>query len=145
MPSKFFDKIDSSLPSYLEVFAGKSLDIIDQVNAILNRQGLTQKDLAAKLGKSESEISKWLSGGHNLTLKTISKIEDALGADVIVTPSKVNADLFDYFHLLEEGPTLHLLSSKEADHDGDFLDDEFELGHYHSDDEERFIPFRQTA
>jgi transcriptional regulator with XRE-family HTH domain len=39
--------------------------------------------LARALGKSESEISKWLTGLHNLELRTIYKIEIALGEDVI--------------------------------------------------------------
>ena len=40
---------------------------------------MEQKDLAKALGKNESEISKWLSGSHNFTLKTIARIEDVLG------------------------------------------------------------------
>jgi transcriptional regulator with XRE-family HTH domain len=35
------------------------------------------------MGKSESEISKWLTGLHNLELRTIYKIEAVLGEDII--------------------------------------------------------------
>ena len=35
------------------------------------------------ISKSESEISKWLTGLHNLELRTIYKIEAALGEEVI--------------------------------------------------------------
>ncbi len=34
-----------------------------------------QRDLANAMGKTEAEISKWLCGFHNFTIKTISKIE----------------------------------------------------------------------
>ena len=34
----------------------------------------------------ESEVSKWLSGLHNLTLKSITKMETILGNDIIITP-----------------------------------------------------------
>lgn len=44
----------------------------------LRQQGLSQKDLADKLGKCPSEISKWLSGSHNFTVDTLSDIETAL-------------------------------------------------------------------
>jgi len=39
-----------------------------------------------KLNKSNAEISKWLSGQHNLTVKSIAKIEEALGEEIITTP-----------------------------------------------------------
>ena len=54
-----------------------------KIAKILRGQGKTQRDLARALGKSESEISKWLTGLHNLELRTIYKIEAALGEEVI--------------------------------------------------------------
>ena len=36
-----------------------------------------------RLGKTETEVSRWLSGTHNLTLATICKISTALGEDVV--------------------------------------------------------------
>ena len=53
---------------------------------ILNIKGMTQKDLAQRLGKTETEVSRWLSGTHNLTLSTICKISAALGEDIITVP-----------------------------------------------------------
>jgi transcriptional regulator with XRE-family HTH domain len=44
--------------------------------------------LAQKLGKTESEVSKWLSGTHNLTLKSIAKIEIALDANLLDVPAR---------------------------------------------------------
>jgi transcriptional regulator with XRE-family HTH domain len=41
-----------------------------------------------KLGKSEAEISKWLSGLHNMELKTIAKIENALDEEVLAVTSR---------------------------------------------------------
>ena len=35
------------------------------------------------MGKTETEVSRWLSGTHNLTMATICKISAALGEDVI--------------------------------------------------------------
>jgi transcriptional regulator with XRE-family HTH domain len=53
---------------------------------LLEEKGWTQKDLAAKLDKSPSEISKWLSGEHNLTLRTLTRLEVELGEDLIQIP-----------------------------------------------------------
>ena len=88
MPSKFFDKIIKRTSKESKIYVSKSLDIIDQIYEITERKGMTQKDLANALWKNESEISKWLSGEHNLTLRTIAKIEAVLGEDIIITPMK---------------------------------------------------------
>ena len=61
-----------------------SFEIADRIYAILKRKGMTQKELAAKMGKRESEISKWLTGRHNFTTNTISDISMALGEPIIL-------------------------------------------------------------
>ncbi|HAX95366.1 MAG TPA: hypothetical protein DCY35_02415 [Prolixibacteraceae bacterium] len=68
------------------IFVRKNLAISAQVEALRKEKGWTQKELARKLGKTESEVSRLLSGLHNLTLKSIAKLEAELGSDIIVTP-----------------------------------------------------------
>jgi transcriptional regulator with XRE-family HTH domain len=68
------------------IFVRKNLDISAQVYALLEQKGWSQKDFAQKLGKNESEVSKWLTGLHNITLQSIAKMEAVLEADIIVTP-----------------------------------------------------------
>lgn len=73
-------------PDSLE-FADLSFAIIDRVHGIMDRMpGMNQKQLAAKLGKRESEISRWLGGMHNLTLRNLARLNVALGSKVIVVP-----------------------------------------------------------
>jgi len=90
MPSKFFDIALKKRSKHSKIFVDKSLDIVVQIHEIMERKGKTQKDLANALGKKESEISKWLSGWHNLTIKTIAKIEAVLGEDIIIIPMKIS-------------------------------------------------------
>ncbi|NPA42971.1 MAG: helix-turn-helix transcriptional regulator [Chlorobi bacterium] len=71
----------------LEYFTDYSMGIAAAVGEELKRRGLTQKDLARQLNKSESEISKWLSGTHNFTLRSIAKLSAALGKKLIFTES----------------------------------------------------------
>ncbi|MDD6888747.1 MAG: helix-turn-helix transcriptional regulator [Bacteroidales bacterium] len=60
-----------------------SFEIVDRIHTILNEKGMKQKDLAERLGKNESEISKWMRGTHNFTIDTLVSIEDALGEPII--------------------------------------------------------------
>lgn len=60
-----------------------SFKIAERIDALLKSKGMTQKELAAKMGKRESEISKWLTGRHNFTTKTLASISLALGEPII--------------------------------------------------------------
>jgi hypothetical protein len=59
--------------------------------------------------KRDSEISKWLGGGHNFTIATIAKIEAVLGEDII-SVKKYRKPVAGYA-LMPEGKR-HLLSER---------------------------------
>ena len=61
----------------------KNLAIANKIQELLNDRGLKPADLARLLEKKPSEISKWLTGTHTFTTKTITKIETVLGVDII--------------------------------------------------------------
>src|SRR6056297_3729212 len=67
----------------VDLYVNQSFDIVDRIHEILAKQGKEQKDLARELGKKESEISKWMSGTHNFTIKTLAKIEAVLDEPII--------------------------------------------------------------
>lgn len=48
--------------------------------------GLTQKDLAERMGCSQQYVSLILKGKENLTLETISRIEKVLDFDLLIHP-----------------------------------------------------------
>ena len=64
-----------------------SFAVADRIHALLNSKGMSQKDLAKKMGKTEAEVSVWLSGQHNFTIRTLAKISVALGDDLIQIPN----------------------------------------------------------
>ncbi|MCB0782398.1 MAG: helix-turn-helix transcriptional regulator [Flavobacteriales bacterium] len=76
-------------------YVQKNMDIAQQVRVYLEAQGLTQKEFAQRLGKQPSEVSRWLSGLHNLTLESITKMEAELNADIIMTPDRAR-DRFNH-------------------------------------------------
>ena len=61
-----------------------SFMIADIIHELLQKRGLKQKDLAERMNKKESEISKWMRGTHNFTLETISQIEAVLGEPILM-------------------------------------------------------------
>jgi transcriptional regulator with XRE-family HTH domain len=93
MKSKIAERIMATTPEETKRFVRKYGDIVVRVHQILKEKGITQKMLADKMGKTPSEISKWLSGEHNFTLRSITKLETELGEDLIYIPKK------DSFHV----------------------------------------------
>ncbi len=75
-----------NIPNDVDIFVSNSFQIVDRIFEILEKKELDQKDLAKLLNKSESEISKWMTGTHNFTLRTLSKIKDVLKEDIIIIP-----------------------------------------------------------
>lgn len=81
------DVIEQASPESVR-FIEQSLAMANYIESLLSIKGLKQKDLAGKTGKSEAEISKWLSGTHNFTLRSIAKIEAVLNENLIEIPKK---------------------------------------------------------
>lgn len=71
-----------------------SFSIAERIVEVLKQKGITRRELANRLGKRESEISKWLTGRHNFTISTLSHISSALGQDIIMV-TRQNYDVLD--------------------------------------------------
>lgn len=87
MPSELFQRLLKEVKPENSQFVEKNMAIADQVREILDTHPTikTQKALAEALGKEPSEISRWLSGLHNIGLENITRMEVALGSDIILT------------------------------------------------------------
>ena len=64
----------------------KSQHIAIKVYSILKSRGLSQGWLAGELGVSRQQVSKIVRGKENLTLETISKLENVLDTKLISVP-----------------------------------------------------------
>ena len=71
---------------WLKWSAAIAVKVLDALKA----QGLTQKDLAERMGVSPQQISKIVRGQENLTLQTIINLEIILGIHIINTNSGPN-------------------------------------------------------
>lgn len=71
----------------IDKFVDTSFDLSDRIHEILESKGLTQKDLAEMLGKKESQVSKWMTGTHNFTIKTLALLEVKLGVSIFQVSS----------------------------------------------------------
>jgi transcriptional regulator with XRE-family HTH domain len=84
MKSKVGRRILEETPQEIKIFVRKYAQIIARVHELMAKQGLNQGDLARLLDKRPSEISRWLNGEHNLTLKSLVRLEAELGQDIFL-------------------------------------------------------------
>lgn len=80
---KYFIDALNAVPADIKMMVDMSMDISEKIANTLKEKGLTQKDFAKMMGKDNAEITRWLSGTHNFTLRTLSKISTALDIDLI--------------------------------------------------------------
>jgi transcriptional regulator with XRE-family HTH domain len=53
--------------------------LTNEINWHMHQRGLTRADLASRMGVSPGRVSQVLSGGENLTLRTLASLATALG------------------------------------------------------------------
>ena len=78
-----FREAIAQIPNDVKIEIDLSFAIADKIDAILKQKGMTQKEFARKMGKAEAEVSRWVGGTHNFTLRTIAKISDVLGERIV--------------------------------------------------------------
>lgn len=61
-------------------------EAIETVAALIASHEISQRELAARLGRSEARISRILKGGENVTLKTVADLGYALGIRFALVP-----------------------------------------------------------
>ena len=78
-----FDECLAQVPNDVKMELDMSFALADKIDMILREKNISQKQLAKKMGKTEAEVSRWLGGTHNFTLRTIAKISEALGVKLL--------------------------------------------------------------
>ena len=105
------DNLVSNIPEDIDGMISKSFDIVDRVHEILCNKGMSQRDFARLMGKTEAEVSRWMRGTHNFTLRTISKMEAVLGEEIVSVKKKPEARLYSLssgkaFRISKQHPTV---------------------------------------
>lgn len=88
MRSPTADRLLKNTPKDVKIFVDWYADLVVRINQILRENDTTKKELAAKLDKKPSEISKWLNGEHNFTLRSLAKLSAELGEPLLEVPRR---------------------------------------------------------
>lgn len=86
MRSKTVDRLLKTTPKEVEIFVDLYAALAVRINQLLREKVITKKELALKLDKNPSEITKWLSSEHNFTLRSLAKLSAELGEPLLEVP-----------------------------------------------------------
>ena len=80
---------------------------------VLNKYGVTQQDLADRMGMNRVSVSRLLSEKNDLRISTIEKIANAIGCHVAELFDKQNKEdaISDFIALIKQGGELYSASS----------------------------------
>lgn len=71
------------IPLQVQLQTKMSVEIAHRIEALMRENGYTKKQFAEHLGRRPSEITKWLSGEHNFTIATLSRLSAFFGQPII--------------------------------------------------------------
>lgn len=83
MKNEALQKIRKRISPEVKRMVDLSFGIAGRMDVLRQQKGITQRQLAELLGKRDSEISKWMRGTHNFTIKTIARLECVLGEPLL--------------------------------------------------------------
>lgn len=73
----------ASVPPQIQQEVNMEFAISNRIHNLMIAHGLSNIQLAQAIGKRSSEVTKWLSGQHNFTIKTLAMLSAFFGEPLI--------------------------------------------------------------
>ncbi|WP_221656768.1 helix-turn-helix domain-containing protein [Bacteroides salyersiae] len=78
-----FKEMIAQVPANVKDEVDLSFAIADKLDTLMKEKGLSKKEFADAIGKRPSEVTKWLSGQHNFTIRTLSMLSAFFGKALV--------------------------------------------------------------
>lgn len=78
-----FDEMIANTSPAIQQEVAMEFAVSNRIYELMSQRGLTKLQFAQALGRKPSEITKWLSGQHNFTLKTLTMLSAFFGEPLI--------------------------------------------------------------
>jgi len=78
-----FSEMLAAVPADIQQEVDLEFAISNRINALMQQRGLTKLEFAQALGKRPSEVTKWLNGQHNFTIRTLSTLSAFFGESLV--------------------------------------------------------------
>jgi hypothetical protein len=78
-----YTNITSLVPEEIKREVTTEMAISNRLDELMTQRGITKTGLAKALNKRPCEVTKWLSGQHNFTIRTLSMLSAYFGVELI--------------------------------------------------------------
>ncbi len=78
-----FDEMRANTSPAIQQEVAIEFAISNRIHELMMKRGLSKLQLAQALNKRPSEVTKWLSGQHNFTIRTLSLLSSYFGESII--------------------------------------------------------------
>lgn len=88
MALNVFDRLIQAIPEQELVESDIAFRIAQRIDFLMRKNNLSKSDLARGLDKDPAQISRWMSGVHNFSLKTLAELEVFFKEQILVSPTE---------------------------------------------------------
>ena len=78
-----YNQIVASIPPEIHKEVEMQMALSNRIYDLMTEKGLSKAEFARAIGKRPCEITKWLSGQHNFSLKTLALLSTFFGVSFI--------------------------------------------------------------
>ncbi len=78
-----FREMLAAVPADIQQEVDLEFAISNRIHDLMTQRGLSKLEFAQALGKRPSEVTKWLSGQHNFTVRTLSLLSKFFGESLV--------------------------------------------------------------
>ena len=78
-----FKQMLAEVPADIQREVDLEFAISMRINDLMLKHGLSKLEFARALGRRPSEVTKWLSGKHNFTIRTLSLLSSFFGESLV--------------------------------------------------------------
>ncbi len=77
------DDLQKSVPQEIKNEVDLEFDISSRIYDLMQSRGLSKSEFASSIGCRPSEVTKWLCGQHNFTIRTLAKLSAFFGEPLV--------------------------------------------------------------
>lgn len=79
-----FDEMVANVPEAIKQEVDMGFAISNKLCELMSKRGMSKADLAKGIGHRPAEVTKWLSGQYNFSIKTLAMLSAFFGESLIM-------------------------------------------------------------
>ena len=87
MASNIFNEILNTISEHELAESDIAFRVAQRIDFLMHKTNTSKSDLARGLDKDPAQISRWMSGEHNFSIKTLAQLELFFKEPILISPT----------------------------------------------------------